>query len=139
MFKSKTKASLAFCTAIVMILSWQVDLAYAQVASVTSSKTTTTHVSQTEPQKIAALIEAIRQLDGASFIRNGTDHTAIEAADHLAMKVKRAGNKIKTAEQFIDRIASQSSMSGKPYQIRMPDGKLISAGDFFRAELAKLK
>ncbi len=136
--------SSAICSAWIVAALFSGTNAMATSAAASASATSTSAsctVARTlsEQQKISALIDAIRQLKGASFIRNGEDHSAIDAADHLAMKVKRAGNKVKTATQFIDRVASQSSITGQAYQIRMADGKLVNAGDFLRAELAKLK
>lgn len=51
------------------------------------------------------------------FIRNGKEHTAAEAAEHLQMKYRRAGRRVDSAETFIARIASESSLSGRPYLI----------------------
>jgi len=66
-----------------------------------------------------------------TFIRNGTEHSAAEAADHLRSKWKRARGKVKTLDQFIENIASKSSMSGRPYQVRTADGELINAADWY--------
>ncbi len=51
------------------------------------------------------------------FIRNGKEHQADEARKHLEMKYSRSKGRIKTADQFIDRIASESSFTGRPYQV----------------------
>jgi len=53
-----------------------------------------------------------------TFTRNGKDHSAVEARDHLAMKYRRAGSRVKTAEAFIEHLASESSWTGKPYLIQ---------------------
>lgn len=95
--------------------------------------------SLTEQEKIERLIIAVEALEGATFVRNGTEHTPAEAAEHLRLKLGNAGNRITTAEQFIDHLASKSSISGDEYTIRMADGKVINAGDFLRAELANLE
>lgn len=62
---------------------------------------------------------------GCIFIRNGGEHQAEEASKHLAMKYNRVSKRIKTAEDFIDKIASKSSMSGKKYQVRC-DNKIFA-------------
>src|SRR3982750_2509568 len=67
----------------------------------------------TEQQKIQALISSIETLKGAVFIRNGSEYDGKKAADHMRAKLKYAGDKIQTAEEFIDELASKSSMSGK--------------------------
>jgi hypothetical protein len=92
----------------------------------------------TELQKIERLITAVQSLTGAVFIRNGVEHTPTDAAAHLRTKLEASGGAITTASDFIDRLASQSSTSGKPYEIRYPDGRTVPAADFLRSELAKL-
>ncbi len=54
---------------------------------------------------------------GCTFIRNGDDHDAKEAREHLEMKYNYAKRRIKTAENFIDKIASKSSFSRKIYEV----------------------
>jgi hypothetical protein len=93
----------------------------------------------TEKQKIEYLIQSIEKLDGAKFYRNGEWHEPKEAADHLRLKLKNAGSKIKTAQQFIDKLASESSMSGQAYKIRFKDGKVVEAKVFLNQQLSKLK
>jgi len=96
-----------------------------------------THLS--EAQKIQALIASVEHLRGAVFIRNGTEHDAAAAADHLRRKLDYAGSRIKTADQFIDKLATGSSMSGKPYKIRFADGHTVESAVYFREELRKLE
>ena len=55
------------------------------------------------------------------FIRNGDQHDAVAAADHLAMKYRRVKRWIDSADEFIDRIASGSSLSGRDYLVNCPD------------------
>lgn len=69
------------------------------------------------------------------FIRNGTEYSAAEAADHLRDKLSHAGDRVKTAEDFINGIASQSFISGKPYLVKFPDGHTQPSGDWLRAHL----
>lgn len=52
------------------------------------------------------------------FIRNGKEHQSREASEHLAMKYNYVKARIKTADAFINTIASKSSLSRKPYTIR---------------------
>jgi hypothetical protein len=54
---------------------------------------------------------------GCTFHRNGADHDAADAADHLRLKYRRGGKYVNSAEQFIDRLASESSWTGKPYTV----------------------
>jgi hypothetical protein len=92
-----------------------------------------------ETQKIDHLILFIRNLKGATFIRNGSEHTATAAADHLQMKRDKAGSRIKTAKDFIDKIASKSSISGEFYMIRFANGKEFPAQMVLTNELKKLE
>jgi hypothetical protein len=88
-----------------------------------------------EGAKIQYLISSVEVLKGAKFIRNGKDYDARRAGDHLRLKLKAAGDQIKTAEDFIRFCASRSSVSGEPYRIRFSDGVTIEAEVFFRNRL----
>lgn len=90
-----------------------------------------------EADKIQYLIASVETLQGASFIRNGKDYDARRAADHLRFKLKAAGDRVKTAEDFIRLCASRSYLSGEPYRIRFSDGKSIEAEIFFRERLKR--
>ncbi|HJW08815.1 MAG TPA: DUF5329 family protein, partial [Holophagaceae bacterium] len=73
---------------------------------------------QSETTKIEALIQSVEKLQGqAVFVRNGAEHDAKAAGDHLRMKWKNAGSHVKTAGDFIRLCATGSSMSGQPYKI----------------------
>jgi hypothetical protein len=91
-----------------------------------------------ETQKIEALIDSIQSLKGAVFIRNGSEYSADQAAHHLRMKWDKAGSRVKTAEDFIEKCASKSSMSGEKYQIRFSNGKTEYSEDFFHEQLRKM-
>jgi hypothetical protein len=92
-----------------------------------------------ESRKIDYLITAIESLPNTQFIRNGTAYDAKAAGDHLRLKWKNAGSKVRTAEDFIRLCGSVSSMSGKPYEIRFADGKTITSESFLRDKLAQYK
>jgi len=98
-------------------------------------------VSQTltEHQKIEQLIQSVEQLNDAEFIRNGTAYSAEKATSHLRTKLKKAGGRIKTAQDFIDGIASTSYLSGKPYYIRFKNGRELTAKEFFEAKLREIE
>jgi hypothetical protein len=93
----------------------------------------------TEQQKTDHLIVFVRNLKGATFIRNGGEHTPAAAADHLQYKREKAGSRLKTARDFIDKVATQSSMSGTPYMIRFANGKEFPAAMVLTNELNKLE
>ncbi len=74
-------------------------------------------LADTGEREIRYLLDSIGSSQ-CTFTRNGSEHSATEAAAHLAMKYDRAGSRIETAEQFVDRLASESSWTGEPYMIR---------------------
>ena len=69
--------------------------------------------------EVVYLLSWVAQSD-CTFVRNGDDHPADEAADHLEMKYNRVRRWIDDADEFIDRIASGSSISGRTYLVRCP-------------------
>ena len=93
----------------------------------------------TEAEKIQALISTVEKSQGLQFIRNGSVHDPAAAASHLRLKWKHAGKRVHTAEDFIRYCATGSSMSGKPYQIRHPSGRVENAADYFHAQLRRLE
>lgn len=92
-----------------------------------------------EAAKIQYLIESVQQLQGVKFIRNGGEYDAAQAAEHLRFKLKKAGPRVRTAEDFIRLCASKSYISGEAYRLRFPDGKVIPAEDYFRERLQRYK
>ena len=84
-----------------------------------------------------ALIRGGGGLVGATYIRTGREHRGAEAADHLRLKWKNAGKRVRTAEDFIRYCATQSSMSGRKYRIRLADGRELDSADWFTAELRR--
>ena len=83
-------------------------------------------------------IERLIRFVGSSnvrFIRNGTEYSAPEGADHLRDKLSKAGNRVKTAEDFIEGIASKSYLSGKPYLVKFPDGHTEPTNSWLKKQL----
>jgi uncharacterized protein DUF5329 len=93
--------------------------------------------ASTQAQRIDYLISAVESMGAAQFIRNGTTYDAKAAADHLRLKRRMAGSHCATAEDFIRYCATQSSVSGKPYQIRLPDGTMVTSAAFLQGKLAE--
>jgi hypothetical protein len=88
-----------------------------------------------EAAKIQYLISSVRALEEGKFIRNGKEYDARSAADHLRLKLKAAGDRVRTAEDFITLCGSKSSMTGEPYLIWFPDGTTVKAEVFLRKKL----
>jgi hypothetical protein len=91
-----------------------------------------------EAARIQNLIASIEVLEGAKFIRNGREYDARSASSHLRLKLRAAGDRVKTTEDFIALCASKSSMSGEPYLIRLVDGTTVKAEAFFRNRLKEI-
>jgi len=90
----------------------------------------------TEQQKIDYLISTVATLHNASFIRNGSAYDAEQAAAHMRLKLRFAGSRVKTVDDFIVYCATGSSVSGTRYTIRFADGHSIDAATFLRGKLA---
>jgi len=85
-----------------------------------------------------AEIEYLVSTIGASdctFIRNGKRHAADDAEAHLRMKYRRGKRYAPTAEKFIERLASASSMSKKPYYIECGGQQAMPSGEWLTAQL----
>ena len=94
--------------------------------------------SAAEMARIERLLVMIGSRRDMRLVRNGTEHDNATAVSFLRGKLKHYGDDIKTAEEFIDRLASKSSTTGQLYWVKLPDGREIPAGDFLRIELARL-
>jgi len=93
----------------------------------------------TEKQKIETLIKQVGDLKEANFVRNGTVYEPATAVRFLRGKWNANSSDVKSARDFIDKVASSSGTSGKPYFIRFKDGKEIHSRDFLLAELKKIE
>jgi hypothetical protein len=78
---------------------------------------------------------------GCEFYRNGSWYDAQRAQAHLRAKYDAllAMNQVKTAEDFIEKAASNSSMSGQPYQIRCSGSAAMPTSHWFSAALAQYR
>ena len=92
-----------------------------------------------EKEKIETLIKCLEKLKNATFIRNGSDYNAKTAARFLRGKWQAREKEIKTAADFIDKVASMSGTSGKPYVIRFKDSREVKCGDYLKEQLKELE
>ncbi len=74
-----------------------------------------------------------------TFIRNGDNHNAAEAVEHMQKKYDYFRKKVNTAEQFIELSASKSLLSGKPYWIECPGSKKQHSRTWLLHELARYR
>jgi hypothetical protein len=85
-------------------------------------------------QEIEHLIQFVAT-SGCDFERNDGVHDPQGAADHLRLKLSNGGRYVKTAENFIDRLASKSSWTGREYHA-ICEGERIKSSDWLYGALA---
>jgi hypothetical protein len=90
-----------------------------------------------ESARIEYLIASVGSLPHAQFIRNGASYDAKAAVDHLRLKLRFAGARVKTAEDFIRYCATESTVSGEPYQIRFADGHVVPSAQYLLQKLGE--
>jgi len=76
---------------------------------------------------------------GLIFIRNADRYTSVEAAEHMGNKYRHFREDIKTAEDFIERCASRSLLSGKPYLVINEQGEQVRTSEWLEAALAEYR
>jgi hypothetical protein len=111
------------------------SLALVVVAILPSHAMHADEPSAAERAKIEHLIKFVGDMRDAVFVRNGKAYDASAAAKFIRGKWDANTKEIKTARDFIQKAASVSTTSGKPYLIRFKDGKEIPSGTFLADEL----
>lgn len=91
-------------------------------------------------REIAQLITALGR-SGCDFERNGRWYPAVQAQKHLQQKYDwlRKRDLVASAEQFIDRAGSQSSLSGRAYRVRCPGDAPMASADWLQERLRLLR
>jgi hypothetical protein len=87
---------------------------------------------------IQHLITYVRESD-VTFERNISRHDSVEAAAHIEKKYQHFRDDIDTPEQFIERCATASLVTGKQYLIIDSQGDEIPAGEWLNTELARYR
>lgn len=90
------------------------------------------------PQEIDYLLTTVGSSE-CTFIRNGSRYAAADAEAHLRMKYKRGKRYASTTEKFIDRLASKSSFSKKPYYIECSDQEKVVSSEWLKARLEEYR
>jgi hypothetical protein len=90
---------------------------------------------QLEVEFLLSYIEA----SGCEFYRNGTWHDAKEAQAHLRSKYRYLVgiNRIDATEDFIEKAATKSSLTGQPYGVRCIGGTKQASDHWLRDALAR--
>jgi len=93
---------------------------------------------KTEQAKIDALLQEMQASD-AVFIRNGKEYSGKKAASHLRRKLAFAGDRVRTARDFVAGIATRSEETGEPYRLRPRGGQLRPLGDWLGERLVAME
>lgn len=86
-----------------------------------------------EIERLLAAVEG----SGCTFIRNGAEHSSVDAAEHMRNKYDYFRDKIRTPEDFIRLCGTKSETTGRPYLIRCGNSAPIPAADLLRRELSR--
>ena len=94
-------------------------------------------IAQTEINYLLAFVES----SGCEFYRNGSWYDSKKAQAHLSYKYQMlvARDQINTAEDFIEKAATKSSLSGRPYQVRCRGDDAATSNQWLRDELARYR
>jgi hypothetical protein len=94
-------------------------------------------IAQTEINYLLDFVEH----SGCQFYRNGTWYDSKTARAHLQSKYEMlAGSSgINSAEDFIDKAATSSSLSGRAYQVRCGGGEPIASSQWLRGALSRYR
>lgn len=81
------------------------------------------------------------ETSGCEFYRNGTWASGATARAHLERKYRamRDRQMIATTEEFIERGASRSSMSGEAYRVRCGQAQPVESGVWFGEQLRRYR
>lgn len=92
----------------------------------------------TEQQRIDRLLQAVAADERSRFVRSGTAYVGKDAARFLAAKLQSRGRQVRTAEDFIEQVASRSSTTGDAYRVCSADLRCVDAGPHLRALLQQV-
>ena len=92
-----------------------------------------------EEKLIDTLILRVSKMSAMVFLRNGNEYTAADAAKHMQAKYDYFKKELVTAEDFIDRCASRSEMTGQAYKVKLTNGAVKDANEFLNSELRALR
>jgi hypothetical protein len=90
--------------------------------------------------EIEAMLTALKS-SACQFNRNGTWYSGADAQAHLAKKLAYLADRhqIASAEEFIEKAASASSISGKRYQVRCGKTPAVDSKLWLQDQLKALR
>jgi hypothetical protein len=96
--------------------------------------------SATAQREIDGLLRAVGS-SGCEFLRGGSSYAPAQAQEHLQKKYEYLVSRgmLATTEEFIDKAATRSSMTGEPYAIRCGDATAQRSDEWLRARLRVLR
>lgn len=97
--------------------------------------------SSTKPEREIEQLMTALGASNCEFQRNGSWHGAPQAQAHLRKKHAwlRKRGLVASAEQFIERAGSESSLSGRAYQVRCQGRPPVASATWLRAKLAEIR
>ena len=90
--------------------------------------------------EVMALLSALEN-SGCEFSRNGSWYSGSEAKAHLLRKLAylEGKNMVQSTEQFIDRGASTSSSTGKPYLVKCGSVTPVESKKWLEKQLSTMR
>ncbi|MGA8393955.1 MAG: DUF5329 domain-containing protein [Burkholderiaceae bacterium] len=94
-------------------------------------------LARAEIESLLGRLEASR----CEFQRNGAWHSAADAKAHLRVKLNYLEERgmVASAEQFIERAATQSSMTGGPYLVRCANAASVPSSTWLSSQLQLMR
>lgn len=119
------------------ILNWRWALLWMACLSAPMAQAAPAASVQVEVAFLLGYIEG----SGCDFQRNGSWSDARSAQSHLRDKYQylTARDMIDSTEHFIERAATQSSLTGQAYMVRCKGGTPMTSQQWLRDELARLR
>ena len=110
------------------------------LAVVLSSPALADEPSTVARKEISHLISHLGS-SGCQFQRNGSWYTSSRAVSHLTGKYEYLLKRglVPSAEAFIERAATESSVSGRPYLVKCGQAPPVPSASWLREELAKFR
>ncbi len=123
-------------SAMRQMLRWVLLLAAACLATAASAAP----LPPATKAEIEALLSRL-EASGCTFRRNGSWYSGPEAKAHLLRKLAYLEDKglVQTSEQFIERGASASSVSGEPYLVKCDKASPVPSNAWLNAQLKAIR
>ena len=108
--------------------------ALAMLAVAMSAQATPDAKAQREIDHLLAFVAA----SDCRFVRSGTEFDGAAARKHLERKLDYARSMLSTADQFVDHVATGSTLTGENYKVRCGTRELASRA-WLRGELERFR